>query len=173
MIEEGRLVIEKYPPKRQFLAEANRPDCGSYPFLHVDVCHDWMSTTELYDLLSHSFPPRHLPKKMVEAYCQEMHVRALPDFMYHSVMACEVTLNDRIETRDWKDPAHFVAWSSPQMELWQSDVTNEFYRMWIAWCKKMLNQTARHVIRPPGEKKERVVNPYAGLRFRVRIEFHD
>lgn len=165
-IAKGHLIIEPYPSKAHFKAEASRTDCGSYPILHVDICHDSMSTVDLYDLLSHEYPPRHLPKGIYKKLVDNLDLRNL--IMSQSmVSASNLALDERRE-RNWSNPRHWLSWSSPQIQVWFNNASKASFKMWIDWCKQMLKRKARY-----GKADGGVYNPFQGLRFRVRVEFHD
>lgn len=168
VLEGGRLVVEPYPSKSRFAAEANRTDCGSYPVLHVDIGHDTMTTVELFELLHHEFPPCNVNAKTLMRYWRSTPEKA-PFGMSSLVSAANISLNAE-HKRNWSKPAAWMQWISPQIELWtEGTVTRDAYRLWILWCKKVLKRHAMYARKIGGE----VYNPFSGLRLRVRIEFHD
>lgn len=158
-----RLVVEPYPSKSQFVAEASRDDCDSYPFLHVEVNHDFMSTVELWNLLDHEWPPCNLPKpsklKMMELLMKK-------DAGHPCVLRASNISLDEWHKRDFKKES---SWYYSQIYVWYDDSSRAAYRMWIAWCKNLLKRKARYAKGTRGA----VYNPFEGLHLRVRVEFHD
>jgi len=169
VLENGRLIVERYPSEADFSAEASRDDCDSSPALHVEVNHDTMNTIELWDLLAHEWPPWNLPKKEKLKMMEELLKR-------EQGWPCCLTASN-ISLNEWRkrDPSStdIVGWYDPQIYVWYNDTSKKVFQMWIAWCKAVLKKKARYVIQGDETGIEKEYNPFEGLRFRVRIEFHD
>ena len=160
--ECGRLVVEPYPSKATFKTEETREDCSSVPAIHVSVNHDFMSTIELFNFLS-TITLLSLPRRLWMRTIRQRGGQS--DMLYFRKYIN--SLNEQ-RTLDWSDPSEMVNWIAPQIETWFNDVDREWFDLWIRWCRWMTRQKARY-----GRADGSVYNPYEGLRFQVRIEFHD
>jgi len=154
-MSKTRLNIVPYPSKKKFEDEAHRDDCSSTPFLHIEVWHDTLSTCELFGLIKHDFPPRHL--KPTKKLAKLMLLEKLDWVSW--VTASSIDLAEKESGSDY----------SPQIDVWFGKVSRYMYDLWIQWCQRMLERKARWAKTTGGE----VYNPFDGLRFRVRVEFHD
>jgi len=166
--ENGRLIVEQYPSKTQFLEEAARDDCSSWFMLHVAICHDTLDTLELYNLLKFDFTEHRLSKryrkKLIEKESKE------GKFSFSLIDGTLPDLNSKREG-DWSKPEESLHWYSPQIELSLSEADKFHFNIWVDWCNNMLKVQSKHAKTVEG--KEVVYNPYEGLRFLVRGEFHD
>jgi len=161
-----RLIVEPYPSKAQFKAEAHRDDCESWPMIHVDIVHDYWDTISLYNLLDHEWPPRNLPKPL------QLKLSSSDDNLRNAtgiVRAQDLEL-EAFRKRKWDGSRSDSGWWSPQIMVWWHDESKEAYRMWIEWCKRVLKRVQMYGAASP---KAKPYNPFEGLRFRVRVEFHD
>jgi len=156
LISDVRLKVEPYPSEERFKEEFERFDVNVVPILHIDICHDFLSTVELFNLIKNELPPLNLSKTELKRLLKQsiQNVNCL-------VSAREIYLHERSEQCN----------IYPQIEIWYSDVSKSAYKMWVNWCKRLLKKKAVHVKFVEKEKFE--FNPYEGLRFRVRVEFHD
>lgn len=154
-MSKKRLNVLPYPSKKQFESEAHRDDCSSTPFMHIEVWHDALNTCELFGLIKHDFPPRHLNSSKT---LSTLLLKRELDYVCW-VKASDIDLTEKGCSSDF----------TAQIDVWFSDESRYMYGLWIQWCKKMLERKASWTKTAGGK----VYNPYSGLRFRVRIEFHD
>jgi hypothetical protein len=163
-LENGRLIVEAYPTKQQFLEEAARDDCSSWLMLHVEFAHDEMTTLELYNLLQFDFHINHLSKyfqrKLIDKNSKEGKLSI--DLIDHFDLP-ELRPEQPLEMRQ--------KYFCEQISFSLGETSRFYYNLWIDFCKHILKRKAKHGKFVDG--KEVVYNPYEGLRLKVRMEFHD
>jgi hypothetical protein len=109
----------------------------------------------LFGLIKHDFPPRHL--KPTKKLAKIMLLEKLDWVSWVNTSSIDLTEKEQAGSY------------SPQIDVWFGKVSRYMYDLWIQWCKFMFTRKARWTKTTGGE----VYNPFDGLRFRVRVEFHD